>query len=225
MTPGARLASIMLKNTPSSAVDDEVVVYGGTGDPADGVVDSHGGGQSLASTQTALYLKQDAADVSDLLWFTTDGGTTWESINAGGIQSTTVSLTPAEIRAMESTPIELVAAPGAGKWLDFISCHMFLDFATVAHDDAAADGDLQVTYTDLAGEKVAGQEADTLIDAVADAHAYTANDGGAIPTADVATAANAALVISNDGAAYTGTGDSPLVVRTFYRVHTLAISV
>lgn len=224
MHPGSRLASLMLRTSATSAVDGEAVIYAGAGNPSGAVV--AGTGQTLAATQTAIYIKQDAADESDLLWFTSDGGTAWASMGAGSIQSTTVSLTPTQIRAMETTPVALVAAPGAGFWLELVSIHMFLDFGTVAYDDAAADGDLQVTYAGLGGEVVAVQESDALIDAVADAHAYAGNDSATIPVADVATATNTALVISNDGAAYTGAGgDSPLICRTFYRVHTLAIAV
>jgi len=218
-----RIYSMLFKTSGTSERDAEVAVFAGTGDPSGTLVP---GGQAMASTQTALNLKQDASDSSDLLWFTTDGGTTWASINEGGIQSATVSITATELRAIETTPIELVATPGAGKWLEFISAHFFLDFGTIAFDDAAADGNLDVTYTNLAGESVGGLEADGFIDAVADAHKITKNADVLEPCADIATATNKALVLSNDGAAFTGaTADSVLLVRTFYRVHDLTIAV
>ena len=169
-----RIYSMLIKTSKTSERDAEVAVFGVTGDPSGALVP---GGQSMAATQTAIALKQDAADASDLLWFTTDGGTGWTSVAGATLQAVTVSLTPAQIRAMETTPIEVVAAPGTTKWIEFVGAHFFLDFGTVAYDDAAADGNLQVTYTGLSGEKVASLEADAFIDAVADAHKYTMNDG------------------------------------------------
>ncbi len=125
-----------------------------------------------------------------------------------------------EIRAIESTPITLVAAPGATKYLEFVSATLILDYGTVTFDDAAGDGNLVIGYVDENGIQASQDiEANAFIDATVDT--FTT----AIPKKDVISAAsvsvNKALVIYNDAAAYTGaTADSVIQVIVQYRTHT-----
>lgn len=137
---------------------------------------------------------------------------------------TFTTITPAQVRALRATPIQLVAAPGATKYLEPVSFHFWLDFGTVAHDAPGAGGDdLGVRYTNGAGQIVGTQEATGLINAGADAHRTLL--AGAAPVAtvtDVTPVANAALVLHNVGAAeYAGTGDSNLKVEAFFRIRNL----
>lgn len=134
------------------------------------------------------------------------------------VHAVKVSITAAQTRALAATQIELVAAPGASRYLIFLGALLELDFGTVAHDDAAADGNLVIRYTDGTGQIASVIEADTFVDAVADAARF------AMPTADVAGAANpaitpvanAALVLDNDGAEFTGSGDSTIDIVVYY---------
>lgn len=140
-------------------------------------------------------------------------------LQAAGLQvlAQKVSITAAEIRALAATQIDLVTAPAAG-YLIFLGALLELDFGATGHDDAASDGNLVIRYTNGSGAAVGFLEADGFVDAVADDVRWV------YPTDDVAGLANipktpvaaAALVLDNDGAEYTGTGDSPIDIVTYY---------
>lgn len=90
------------------------------------------------------------------LYFVTDelvtersNGTTWESYSGTGgtatIQVASVTLTDAEIKALPTTPITIVAAPGAGFYYDLLSASLALDNNAGAYtniDTGATIGDL-----------------------------------------------------------------------------------
>ncbi len=124
---------------------------------------------------------------------------------------TTVNLTASEIKALASAPIEMVAAPGGGLYLEFISAVLLLDKGAIAYDDAAADGNMVIRYTDGSGVVVSASiEADDFIDAAFDTIT------NAIPVKDAIVAASAsvneALVLDNDGAEYT-TGNGVIRIK------------
>jgi hypothetical protein len=48
----------------------------------------------------------------------------------GSTQSVTVSVSSAEILALFTTPKQIIAAPGAGKYIQVLSAYVFLDFAS-----------------------------------------------------------------------------------------------
>lgn len=140
------------------------------------------------------------------------------------VQRAYVSISPAQIRALRATQIPLVAAPGAGKYVEFVSAHLWLDFATVAHDAPINVGDdLGIRYTDGAGQLIASAEATGFINGASDQHRHLyATAATPATNAEITPVANAALVLDNVGAAeYAGTGDSPLKVEVFYRVRAL----
>jgi hypothetical protein len=134
------------------------------------------------------------------------------------VNSVTAQITAAQTRALAATQIDLVAAPGAGLYNVFLGAMFELDFGTVAHDDAAADGNLVVRYTDGSGQIAGVLEADTFVDGASDQARWL------MPTADVAGAANpgitpvanAAIVLDNDGAEFTGSGDSVIDITVYY---------
>ena len=84
------------------------------------------------------------------------GDTLWRHIKEDPhILTDTVTLTAAQVKALADTQIELVAAPGADKYLEFIRATLILNFVG-AYDDASADGNLQICYTDGAGVSPSG---------------------------------------------------------------------
>jgi hypothetical protein len=128
-----------------------------------------------------------------------------------------VTLTPAEVKALNATPKTIVAAPGAGKALVFDQALVFLAYGTAAYAGIAAGEDLAVKYTNAAGLQVASCEVTGFLDATANAfrlmQAYRAASG----VSDIAPAANAALVLHMLTGEIT-TGDSPVKLRVYYRV-------
>lgn len=128
-----------------------------------------------------------------------------------------VTISTGELLALNATPKQLVAAPGAGKAVVLVDAQAFLDYNSAAYAGIAAGEDLALRYTDGSGAIVAEVEATGFLDETADAyrHVYPLADAAKVPVA------NAALVAHMK----TGeiiTGDSPLKLRVRYRVIDLA---
>lgn len=135
-----------------------------------------------------------------------------------GIATADVIIATAELLALNAVPKELVAAPGAGKAVILVDLQAMLDFNTVAYDGIAAGEDLEVRYTNGAGQLVATIETDPFLAAVADAyrHIYPAAAAAITPVA------NAALVMRL-ASGEIATGNSPLKLRVRYRTIDLAL--
>lgn len=138
--------------------------------------------------------------------------------NDTGIVTADVVIATAELLALNATPKQLVAAPGVGKALILVDAQLMLDYNSAAYDGIAAGEDLEIRYTDGAGQLVATIESTGFLDAAADAyrHIYPAS------AAAIAPVANAALVMDL-ATAEIATGNSPLKVRVRYREITLAL--
>lgn len=128
------------------------------------------------------------------------------------IQYKEISLTAAEMLALRATPKTLVAAPGAGYALEFISAVFIYDY--VAAFTESTDN-IAVKYTDGSGTAVSlTLETTGLLDATADKISTIQ------PLAtDVLVTANAALVLHNTGDGEFGGTGSPCRVKIAYRVH------
>lgn len=129
------------------------------------------------------------------------------------LQEASVTITTAQLKALNTTPIELIAAPGEGYALALDSAVLFLDYATTAYDGIASGEDLNIRYTDGSGALVATIETDPFLTSTADALRYVQ------PTtaAAITPAANAALVLYM-ATGNIATGDSPLKLKLYYRV-------
>lgn len=142
-----------------------------------------------------------------------------------GVRSTLeaqVTVSSAEILALNATPKTLVAAPGAGRILILEGVVLFYDYNSAAYAGIASGEDLSVKYTDGSGTAVGGCEATGFLDQTADAvryiRPYTATSG----VSDLTPVANAALVLHMLTGEIT-TGNSPLYARVFYRNVKLAL--
>ena len=124
-----------------------------------------------------------------------------------------VTVSTSELLALNTTPKQLVAAPGAGNILVLDSAQLWLDYNTTAYDGIAAGEDLSIKYTNGSGAEVAQIEATGFLDGTADETRYVT----AASAAAVQPVANAALVL-HMLVGNIATGNSPLKVRTFYRI-------
>ena len=137
------------------------------------------------------------------------------------IASVTVSLTNAEIKALRATPKTLVAAPGSGKYLEFISAVIKNNGGTNALTETADN--IAVKLNNGSGAQVSQDiEATGFVDQTA------ATLTTAIPKVDpivaYASAANKALVLHNTGDGEWGgnaANDVTFTVDVQYRVHTI----
>lgn len=137
-----------------------------------------------------------------------DGSITQNSVVKNSVQ---VPLTAAQIIAMGTTPVELIAAPGAGKAI-------IVDNITVKMTRTATafvnGGAVEFRYTDASGAKVSADVAAALVTTGGAGTAF-ANVRGI--EASITPVANAAIVITNATAAFaTGTGTA--VVSIDYHI-------
>ncbi len=134
---------------------------------------------------------------------------------------TVVAVTANEADNLAATQKELVAAV-AGKTHEFVKVIVALDWGGTAYTES--DDNLVVRYTDGSGVIVSDViEATGLADATEDTVCFA----GPAPTTSAlvteAASTNKALVLDNSGNGEWGnSGDSPLVVITYYRTHTTA---
>ncbi|MCW8128920.1 MAG: hypothetical protein KIS92_00920 [Planctomycetota bacterium] len=156
------------------------------------------------------------------------GNATFEAIDAttwimnrgregdGILQTAEVSITNTEMLNLRATPKTLVAAPGSGKVLEFVSAVLLFDY-TGAYTES--DDNLAVKYTDGSGAALSDAiestgfvdaTADTLTTARAKADAIVAKSGSE----------NKALVLHNTGDGELGGGNAANAVRVkiTYRV-------
>ena len=134
------------------------------------------------------------------------------------IFTATGTILTADVATLNATPVEVVAAPGAGLYIEPVSCHWFLDFATSDYDAAAAGDTLNLKYTDASGAAVIDPVAGDVIGG-ADADYHTVQ----LPPLELIPVANAAIV-AHIAVGEWGTGDSPLKYEFKYRVRTLAFA-
>lgn len=138
------------------------------------------------------------------------------SVGATPLQYAEVALTSAEILALRATPKTLVAAPGAGLLLEFVSAVLLLDATATGYTETADN--LAIRYTDGSGAIVSqaiettgfiDQTADTMTTAEAKIDAIVAKSG----------CENKALVLHNTGDGEFATGTGTMRVKISYRVH------
>lgn len=135
-----------------------------------------------------------------------------DDLHPNTIQIAEVSVSVAEMLALRASPKELVAAPGAGLVLEFVSALFIYDFAAVFTE---SDDNIDVKFTDESGV-IASTELDAtgLLDAGSD----QVRTLKAIVT-DLTPVVNAALVLHNSGNGEWGGTGSPCRVKVAYRVH------
>lgn len=174
------------------------------------------------ASEIPLQVKQAPSQTGKVLQIVNSADAEVWSILAdglGGVRYAEVSITNAEIKALRATPKVLVAAPGTGKVLEFISAVLFHDYGSNALTESTDN--MAVRYTDGSGTIVSQAiEAGGFVDATADTMTNV------LPKIDAASAKsvceNAALVLHNTGdGEYGGNAGADTVWRAkiAYRVH------
>ena len=118
------------------------------------------------------------------------------------IKTTKVTLSAAQVQALNVTPVQLVAAPGAGKALQILSVMGFLDFNSVAYPTALVS--LAIRYNGLSTNPFVFSP--TFQTAVADAYMYAGHSAGSVNQ----WFPNTAIEIIATSAP--GAGDSPITI-------------
>jgi len=213
---GVLLAGAVNVNNGTSTVEvlDELHALSGLDATELGFLDAVVAGTSAASKAVVLNATSqiDNLDVTGAL--KVDGDPY--------VQCETVTVSSAELLALNATPKEIIAAPGANKFIVVHSLYLALDYATTAYAGIAAGEDLTVAYTNGSGaDALPPIETTGFLDQAADTQRITFATGtvvaGGAATAAIAPVSNAAVVLSLDTGEIT-TGDSPLDLRVCYAV-------
>ena len=141
--------------------------------------------------------------------------------NNATVQYADVTLTSTEIKALATTPIELVAAPAAGSTILFLGALLKLNYGGTNAFTEAGDN-LGIKYTDAAGVQVSGTiESTGFIDQTADTYTNAIPAGDAIVAATGAEAQ--ALVLDNLGSNFAGNAadDNTMTIRVYYEVQAI----
>lgn len=145
------------------------------------------------------------------------GGLALQDMNKGPRRSeermAVVTLTAAQILTLSETPITIVPAPGAGRFIEFLGSMIVKPVSTVAYDGVAAGEDLAIKYTNAAGAIVSTTlETTGFIDQLT-AQIRTCK---AIAT-DLIPVVNAPLVL-HLLVGEIATGNGTLTIQTSYRI-------
>lgn len=210
---------------------DDVVVIGGVTVDIDGRDDSG----YISESHGAVKIPDATAGFAAGALHTVSGSATTDDngtyVNKGSVTSalfaklddeaelvtTTVAITNAEMLALRATPKTLVAAPGAGYFLEFISAVMLFDY-TGAYTETADN--MAVKLGDGSGTAVSETiEATGFVDSTADIMIPVKPATSAAITK--ANGENKALVLHNTGDGEYGGGNAANVMRVkvSYRRH------
>lgn len=133
----------------------------------------------------------------------------------GAVRFIEVTISTAELLALNAAPKTIVAAAGAGKVNVPIALAIVMDYAGVAYNGIAAGEDLALRYTDGSGVIAFTVEATGFLDQASDQIRMGGIDAAA--AAAIVPVANAPLVLHmTTGEIATGT--SPLRVKLWYSV-------
>jgi hypothetical protein len=79
----------------------------------------------------------------------------WSAAAGGGFMATQVVLTAAQVKALRATPITIVAAPGAGKFINVVTMAWKLTYGGTSAFTAAVGQTIPLAYTNVSGTPLA----------------------------------------------------------------------
>ncbi len=130
----------------------------------------------------------------------------------------TVELSNDDIKNLRASPKQLVAAPGANKFIEFISAVLILDYGSEVLTEA--DDDLVIQYNTSGVDASATIQTTGFIDQAANQMAFI--PAATIATVPAANVVNKALELFNSGGdEYAGnaSNDTTMTVKVSYRIH------
>lgn len=167
--------------------------------------------QQLAAGEVGrLKVPSSVADTDNLVIY--QGGVitkpTVSQITGGVVKTAHVTLTSAQILALNATPVSVLAAPGAG-YVNVITMVHATKAAGTAYAGIATGEDIAFRYTDASGAIIATLEMTGFADSA------SATSGIAVGASNN-TVANAAIVAHMTTGEIT-TGNSPFLFTIYYR--------
>jgi len=132
----------------------------------------------------------------------------------GVIRRKRVTLTSAQILALYTTPVEIIAAPGTGYYNDVLSVMAINDYNSVAYTGANA---LELRYTNASGAKVTGDLAAAFIN--------SASDRADKAVGVAVTAVSNAAVVAAVPTANPGAGNGTITLDIQYRTLPFAVTL
>ena len=170
----------------------------------------------LSPTSTGGTTSLETSDASDIT-FDTLTANVFMLNDVVGLSSATVDVTPAQIAALETTPIQLVAAQGANTIIEFVSAVFIWDYVDTDFTVTNADNKFRVQY-DASTDVSEAIDMNTFLEGSADAIRWClpANT----TDTDLLALVNKKLELFNEGTGdVTGGTNSTLTVNITYRVH------
>lgn len=170
-----------------------------------------------AANKGRVYVK-DSGGYS-ALYFKSDSGLEFQLSSTNTQEyNTQVRVSNAQLKALRATPKVLIAAPGAGKFIQLVSAVLILNYGSNVLTESVDN--LVIEYTTSGTNATAEIEMTGFIDATADTMALidTASD----VTSAAANVVNKSLQLFNVGDGEFGGNagaDTELLVRISYRIH------
>jgi hypothetical protein len=144
------------------------------------------------------------------------GTLTWGSNAPGDVFMVTGTIANAALKTLNATPVSVVPAQGANRYIDVISATWMHDYATAAFDGVAAGESLGLRYVGSTQSLVTELDGVGFADVASDQHRHVNAVGGYTPVATVAVEARLAV-----GEWWAAAGGGALKYRIRYTVRTM----
>jgi len=142
-----------------------------------------------------------------------------EGKTAGKVYDKEVILTNAELKLL-TTAKELVAAPGPGKLIEFVSAMLFLDYGSDVLTESGADDNLLIEYDNGTGPAVCATiESGGFIDQDEDQAMLAVATAVAGSDADTMINKNLALLAADEAFGGNASADTTMRIKVTYRIH------
>lgn len=139
----------------------------------------------------------------------------------GRIYEKKIEISSAELLALAASPKELVAAPGSGKLLEFVSAVLFYHSAATDYT-VQADENIAIRYTDGSGTIVSlTVESDDFLKEAADDEIRIVHPIADFQNTDVLASVNKSLVLDNVGTGEWDDGTGTITAKITYLIHDL----